>query len=273
MISVFIPPFAWYRAAEGFFWCDDFDNHTQGINPNLHLNPRTNAKGKHSPKLLVAMDRYQEAIGVFPSEFLAFTVEEQEIYIRGMMDAQYALAKQFNDPNLEGYVGCLNKTLSGIISSATQFTKKEGMSNWLMPWNLAVLTGKTCPPEFRERNKEQEYKEAATGKVIYNLWEQLDRKISDKVQDEEAYSQKNIEKIDIAFIRGVLDGQVYFMYGKRIPGLIDLLSCYNRPKILKKIFIGYRSDQLLNPHTGANIDSVFWSVRLACEPIKNLKDE
>ncbi|MEX2492740.1 MAG: hypothetical protein WD425_13365 [Nitrospirales bacterium] len=222
---------------------------------------------KPSPELLAALNEYQRTVGVLPVEFLAFTVEEQEAYIRGAMDAQYALAKQISDPKLEGYIGCLNQNLPQIISSAAQFTEKEGESNWLMPWSLTSLIGKTCPPEIRETIKEKGYIEAGSGEELYKLTNQLAKKKENGVEDGEAHYQKIADEIDKAFIRGVLDGQVFFGYGHRIPGFIDLLRCYNSPKTLGEIFFGYGADEVLAPSFGSRMKSVFFGVRMACESV------
>ncbi len=228
---------------------------------------------KFSPELLAAINEYQQTVGVLPSEFLAFTVEEQESYARGAIDAQYTLTKQAHLPVREEYVGCLNQYLPQILSSAAQFTEKEGKSAWLMPLNLAFLVGKTCPPETRKSLKGKEYKVAGTGAELYKLWGQLERKTEDGVPDSEEHSQKISDKIDKAYIRGVLDGQVFFFHGHRTPSLKDLLNCYNRPKTLRKIFIGYRNYDLFG-HNGPPVDAVFYGVSLACELVlKKEKDE
>jgi len=85
---------------------------------------------------------------------------------------------------------------------------------------------------------------------------------NDGVANKEAHYQEIADKIDKAFIRGVLDGQVFLHY----PHLIDLLPCYYGPDALERILSVYRMDQAFAEHLKeSQAVSVFEGMRIVCK--------
>ncbi len=77
-----------------------------------------------------------------------------------------------------------------------------------------------------------EYAEAATFVKL------IAKKPSDVV-----YSEEQRHAIDKAFIRGVLDGKVFGLYGHDYPKLVAYLECLSKPGSLDTIFRSMRISQ------------------------------
>lgn len=190
--------------------------------------------------LQAALDQYGKATGVFPKEFLLFSTVEQQAYVRGVLDGEYFLLHENKDPDRDGFVLCLNSKLQTIILEAKNYVEREGEQKYLMPWTLSRLVGQSCPKETRIQPKASpEYTEAATYVKL------IAEKPSGPV-----YSEKQQDAIDKAFIRGVLDGKVFGLYGHDYPKLVDYLKCLSRPGSLDTIFSSTRISQML----GENLD-------------------
>jgi hypothetical protein len=192
--------------------------------------------------LKYAFAQYETVVGVFPNEFLRFSTIEQEAYVRGILDGEYYLLEENKDPDRDDFVICLNAHLSTILSEAKSFVEREGEQKLLMPWTLSRLVGKTCTKETRLPPKHSpEYIEAAT----YLKTISISKKPSDPV-----YSEEQQVAIDKAFIRGVLDGKVFGLYGHNYPKLVAYLECLSKPGSLDTIFRSMRISQDL----GQNLD-------------------
>jgi len=155
------------------------------------------------------------------------------------MDGQVFLGELIKEPDVGAFINCLNNNLPTIISGAEEFFRKEGEKEFLVPWSLSRLLGQTCTKETRLSHKTSiQYTEATTE------W-----KLRVDEQDEEKAGKKQ-EAVDRAFIRGVLDGKVFFFHGHRYPKLPEYLSCLSQPDSLGKILIGMRMATFL----GGNLD-------------------
>jgi len=173
--------------------------------------------------------QYREATGVDPAEFLQLSSGEQEAYVRGVVDGEVFISVLNKDPDVGGFINCLNKNHSAIISSARRFMQNESEQDFLAPWSLARLVGKTCPNETRLSNAaDVQYTEATTE------WKLM---VEEKGEDKAKPSQ---DAVDRAFIRGVLDGKVFILFGHRSPMLKVYLSCISQPGSLDKILLGMR---------------------------------
>jgi len=164
--------------------------------------------------------KYQSTVGVLAEEFIGLMKEEREAYVRGAMDGEYIFSKQTKNRELKIMVTCLNKQLGNIISSSQRFTKDNLKRGELMPWPLATLIGQTC-----EKNLKGEMPKYKSGTNNYDL-----TKIRGKVEGEE-----NKKKISRAYVRGVLDGSVYYLYGHFYPKINEYLICLSKPKTLDYI--------------------------------------
>ena len=103
-----------------------------------------------------------------------------------------------------------------------------------MPWTLSRLVGQTCPKgSGLQAEKPSEYTEASTSTKLVFMG---------KPNSDEKTSQKQQEAIHMAFIRGVLDGKVFMLYGQRYSKLVDYLGCLSKPRNLDTII---RSSYLL----------------------------
>ncbi len=183
--------------------------------------------------LKVAFAQYETVVGVFPKEFLRFSIIEQEAYVRGALDGEYFLLEENKHPDRDGFVSCLNAYLKTILSQAKSFVEREGEQKLLMPWTLSRLVGKTCPKETRmPLENSPEYAEAATFVKL------IAKKPSDVV-----YSEEQRHAIDKAFIRGVLDGKVFGLYGHDYHKLVAYLECLSKPGSLDTIFRSMRISQ------------------------------
>ena len=194
---------------------------------------------------LDALREYGNAVGVRPAEFVRFSASEQEAYVRGVMDGQVFLREFISDPDVGAFINCLNDNLTAIISRAGKFLQSEGEQEFLVPWSLARLVGKACPKETRLSDaKSIQYTQATTEETLMLM-------VTD--QDEKKAAQKQ-NAIDRAFIRGVLDGKVFYFFNHRHPKLKEYLSCISQPGSLNKILSGMRmvtmfGDNLNEPRT------------------------
>jgi hypothetical protein len=148
------------------------------------------------------------------------TKEEKEAYVRGVMDGEYIFANQIKNRELKIMVTCLNKQLGNIISSSQRFTKDNLKRGELMPWPLSTLIGQIC-----EKNLKGEMPKYKSGTKDYDL-----AKIRGKVEGEE-----DKKKISRAYVRGVLDGSMFFSYGNFYPKINEYLMCLSKPKTLDYI--------------------------------------
>lgn len=217
--------------------------------------------------LKTALGQYETVAGVFPKEFLKFSSDAQEAYVRGVLDGQYYLLESNKHPRRDVFVSCLNSQMKKIISEAKNFVDREGEQKFLMPWTLSRLVGQACPQETRVSPKESpKYTEASTSKKLYEIV------LSTKKHSGEAELQKHQDAIDKVFMRGVLDGKVFTLYGHSYPKLIEYLECLSKPNNLDAIFRGMHTSQFL----GENLDKsqafdVAQGEALACEISKENK--
>jgi hypothetical protein len=182
------------------------------------------------------ISRFGSEVGVFPDEFLRFSDYEQEAYVRGVIDGQYFLLETNSDPERDLFVQCWNSGLATIISEAKAFVEVEGEQELLMPWTLSRLVGKTCPKETRVQPKiSPEYVVASTSKALSALyWDTVD----------EAEFNKKREAVEKMFLRGVLDGKVFFLHGHKSPKLNEYLKCLTEPGNFERIFRGMQNFQI-----------------------------
>ena len=139
-------------------------------------------------------------------------------------------------PDRDGIVNCLNARLKTILSEAKNFVEREGEQKYLMPWTLSRLVGQSCPEEIRIQQKTSpKYTEASTETKLEFL---------QKPNPNETEFQKEQDAIDKAFIRGVLDGKVFMLYGHSYPKLVEYLGCLSKPESLDTIFRAMRAYQL-----------------------------
>ena len=179
-----------------------------------------------------ALARYQTVVGVFPKEFIGLSSIEQEAYVRGVLDGEYSLLEVSKHAGLDQFVICLNARITTIVSGAKRFVTEEGEQELLMPWTLSRLVGQTCPKKTRlPAEKPSEYTEASTSTKLVFMG---------KPSSGEKTFEKQQEAIDKAFIRGVLDGKVFILYGQRYPKLVPYLECLSKTGSLNKIFIAMR---------------------------------
>lgn len=192
-----------------------------------------------------ALREYGNAVGVRPAQFVRFLASEQEAYVRGVMDGQVFLAELNSEPDVGAFINCLNNNLTTIISGAGKFLQGEGGQEFLVPWGLARLVAKACPKETRlSQAKSIQYTQVTTEWTLMLMAED---------QDEKKAAQKQ-DAVDRAFIRGVLDGKVFYLFGHRSPELKVYLSCISQPGSLNKILSGMRmatyfGDDLKKPRT------------------------
>jgi len=188
-----------------------------------------NTKSPTVNDLKASLARYEIVVGVLPKEFLMFPSVEQEAYVRGVLDGEYFLSEESKEPDRDAFVNCLNARLKTILSEAKSFVEREGEHNNLMPWTLSLLVGQICPKETRiPPKKSPEYTEATT----YSKLVSISKRSSDKI-----HSEVQQDAIDKAFIRGVLDGKVFGLYGHSYPKLVDYLECLSKPGNLDTIFL------------------------------------
>lgn len=184
---------------------------------------------KSAETTLPALTEYRNAVGVHPGEFLQFSQGEQEAYVRGVMDGQVFLAELTKDPDASAFISCLNINLPAIISSAGKFIQNKREQEVLVPWSLARLVGTTCPKETRlPHSSDIRYAKATTE------WQLMVGE-----QDKTKAAQKQ-DAVDIAFIRGVLDGKVFYFIGHGYPNLKEYLVCISQPRSLNKILLRMR---------------------------------
>jgi TPR repeat protein len=184
---------------------------------------------KPKADMATALGQYNKAVGVFPKEFLRFSAIQQEAYLRGVLDGEYFLSEESKDPDRDAFVSCLNARLKMILSEAKSFVERKGEHNYLMPWTLGLLVGQSCPKETRAQDKTPpKYMEASTPtKLIFLQKENL---IETEFQRQQAIIYK-------AFVRGVLDGKVYMLYGHRYSKLVDYLGCLSKAGNLDTIVL------------------------------------
>ena len=176
-----------------------------------------------------ALTEYGNAVGVESGEFLQFSHSEQEAYVRGVMDGQVFLSELNKDPDARAFISCLNINLSAIISGAEKFIRDKRGQEFLVPWSLARLVGSTCPKETRlTHSADVRYAKATTE------WQLIVRE-----EDKTKTAQKQ-DAVDRAFIRGVLDGKVFYSFGNGYPKLVEYLDCLSQPRALEKILLGMR---------------------------------
>lgn len=187
--------------------------------------------------LKTALGQYKKAVGVYPKEFLGFSAVQQEAYLRGVLDGEYFIAETNKDPRRDDFVNCLNAKLKTILSEAKSFVEREGEQDYLMPWTLSRLVGQSCPKETRvQATTSTKYTEASTSTKLVFL---------QKPNPNETEFQKEQDIIDKAFIRGVLDGKVFMLYGHSYSKLVDYLVCLSKPGSLDTIFLVTRAHDLL----------------------------
>src|SRR6185436_12710688 len=74
--------------------------------------------------LKAALGQYKIVVGVLPKEFLLLQSFEQEAYVRGVLDGEYFLSEQSNEPNRDAFVSCLNARLKTILTEARHFVER-----------------------------------------------------------------------------------------------------------------------------------------------------
>jgi hypothetical protein len=170
--------------------------------------------------------KYESTVGVFPKEFLEFSQEEKEAYVRGVVDGGYIFLKQTKNREYKIIVTCLNTKLNEIVSNALNFNKSSLEYDLLMPWSLSTLMGQVC-----DKSTGQGFQDYKSGTVGWDLVE-LSRKVEDKGKEvwEEASA-----KIFRAYVRGAIDGGVFYLYGHFFPKLNEYLTCLSEPKALADI--------------------------------------
>lgn len=184
---------------------------------------------KPKADLETALGHYGKAVGVFPKEFLRFSAVQQEAYLRGVLDGEYYLSEESKDPNRDAFVNCLNARQKTILSKAKSFVEREGEHDNLMPWTLSLLVGQSCPKGKRVPPKESpKYAEATTPTKLVFL---------QKPNPNETELQREQAIIDKAFVRGVLDGKVFILYGYSYSKLADYLECLSKPGNLDTIVL------------------------------------
>ncbi|MCA9466103.1 MAG: hypothetical protein KC643_11765 [Nitrospira sp.] len=202
--------------------------------------------------------QYQTAVGVFPQEFLRFSREEQEFYIRGVMDGQYILGVMNKQSDLGTWVSCLNRGLAIILAQSRSFVESDGEEEFLMPWTLSRLVGKTCPKETREPSGEDV--KYLVGTTAYML------------SPENNFSEEDVNTLSDAiartYVRGVLDGMVFFLHGRRFNKLPDFLKCLSQPNAFDNTVLYMRNMQTLkteNFDKTAAYDVTEGVVRIVCK--------
>ena len=177
--------------------------------------------------LKAALSQYKIVVGVLPKEFLMLQSVEQDAYVRGVLDGEYFLSEQKKEPTRDAFVSCLNARLKTILTETRRFVEREGEHDNLMPWTLSLLVGKICTKETRiPPEKSPEYTEATTYSKLLYISEESTDKVHSKVQQ---------DAIDKAFVRGVLDGKVFLLYGHSYSKLADYLGCLSKPDTLATI--------------------------------------
>ena len=187
--------------------------------------------------------KYESTVGVFPKEYLEFSQEEKEAYVRGSMDGGYIFLNESKNREYKIIVTCLNTKLKNIISVASQF-KKSNMKhyNLLMPWTLSTLMGQLC-----DKNPVEGYPEYKSGTVGWDLVE-LSRKSEDKTKKSWEEASNKISK---AYIRGAIDGGVFYLHGHFYPKLNKYLDCLSEPKTLERVINMFH----IIPVTGGELSS------------------
>lgn len=184
---------------------------------------------KPKADLATALGHYTKAVGVFPKEFLRFSAVQQEAYLRGVLDGEYFLSEESKDPSRDAFVNCLNARQKTILSKAKSFVEREGEHNYLMPWTLSRLIGQSCPKETPAQAKTSpKYTEATTPTKLVFV---------QKPNPNETEFQREQVIIDKAFVRGVLDGKVFMLYGYSYSKLADYLECLSKPGNLDTIVL------------------------------------
>ena len=185
-------------------------------------------------ELRTVLHKYETVVGVFPKEFLQFSPVQQEAYVRGVLDGEYFLLETSKHPDRDGFVSCLNARLKTILSEVKSFVGREGEQNFLTPWTLSRLVGERCPKKETNApgDKPSKYTEASTSTKLVFMG---------APGSSDAEFQKEQEVIDKAFIRGVLDGKVFLLYGYGYSKLPVYLECLSKQGSLDKIFVGMRA--------------------------------
>ena len=165
-------------------------------------------------------NKYKSTVGVLTDEFIDLTEGEKEAYVRGVMDGEYMLAGQIKNRELRSMVTCLNENLGTMISSSLKYTKNSLKKGELMPWPLSTLLGQIC-----ERNVEGETPEYRSGTKFSDLTE-IERKVD---------GEEDKKKISRAYVRGVLDGNTFYLHGHFYPRINEYLKCLSKPKTLDYI--------------------------------------
>jgi len=197
----------------------------------------------HKPVVdLEIFKEYGSTVGVFPKEFLEISTEEKETYVRGVMDGQYIFINQNKSSDSKSLINCLNGNLNNIISTAVNFETDDLEHASLMPWSLSTAMGKAC-----NENPGKGYPEYKSGTIGWNLVE-LSKKFEDKSKKTWEESSGKITK---AYVRGAIDGGVFYLYGHFYPKLNEYLECLSEPKALEGII------NLFNiiPITGGDLTS------------------
>jgi uncharacterized protein len=164
--------------------------------------------------------KYGATVGMFPIEFLELSQDEKEAYVRGVMDGEYIFTSQNKSRELKIFVTCLNSNMNNIISTALKFKESDLELGQLMPWSLSTLVGQACDKNPKDNNLE--YNSGTTGFDLMKIWQRV------KSEEEE----KEISK---AYVRGAIDGGVFYLYGHFYPKINEYLACLSKPGGLKKI--------------------------------------
>ena len=196
--------------------------------------------------------KYRSTVGVLSGEFIKLTKNEKRAYVRGVMDGEYIFANQNKNRELKILVTCLNEQLENIISSSQEYTKTSLKSGQLMPWPLSTLVGQVC-----EKNLKGEMPDYKSATKLYDL-----AKMEGKESNEE--DKNNISR---NYVRGVLDGSVFYLHGHFYPKINEYLECLSKPKTLDYTVSYFNAGWVMGTQYNPYALSVFEAVGSKCPDI------
>ncbi len=175
------------------------------------------------------IDAYKKSTGVMPGEFIRLSPREREAYARGVLDGENFIYTQVKHPLLKKVNYCINKDFNLIISRIVYFKESKLERKYLMPWSISTLLGEICSKN--KNTTEEEYKRNTRSFDLATL--QMDDP-----------AEENGEKIERAFIRGVIDGKVFSLHGLGWSKLPAYLNCLSIPKNMEGILSYFNSATL-----------------------------
>jgi hypothetical protein len=208
-------------------------------------------------ELVAALGKHKKSMGMMPGEYIQLTPKKREAYVRGVLDGEIFLYTQAKLPDADKIIFCLNRNFALLMSQIVNLNEDKLQGQHLMPWAISKQVGKMCL-KYKSKS-DSEYKRRTTFLDLEKL------RRDDKGLPWDIDNEKGTGVINSLFIRGVIDGKIFVLYGFSWPKLPAYLNCVSSPDIIRKIYLGFKAGNVLANDLENQVLSVAKAEGVACQ--------